>query len=268
MSGQDSGVRDRTGALLADKVAVITGAGSGVGRATARLFAAQGAAVVCGDLRQAWVDETATLITDAGGRAVGVTCDVMSEGDVQDLVAVARSTYGRIDVLHNNAGISTPGMSIGDHTDADWDRIVNVNLRGAFYGSKVAVAAFTEQGGGGVIVNTSSVSGLVGFGGVVYGITKGGMNQMTKALAIEVGPLGIRVNAICPGPMLTNLTRAEHEAFVAPTQEELTRFGSMNPTGVPVYPEDVADAALFLASDMSAAITGVLLPVDQGFTCR
>ena len=123
MSGQDSGVRDRTGALLADKVAVITGAGSGVGRATARLFAAQGAAVVCGDLRQAWVDETATLITDAGGRAVGVTCDVMSEDDVQDLVTVARSAYGRIDVLHNNAGISTPGMSIGDHTDTDWDRI-------------------------------------------------------------------------------------------------------------------------------------------------
>ena len=262
------GVRDRSAPLLEGKVAVITGAGSGVGRATARLFAAQGAKVVCGDLRQPWVDDTAALVSAAGGQAHPVKCDVTVDDEVANLVSEALRVYGRIDVVHNNAGISTPGMTIADHTEADWDRLINVNLKGAFYGSKHAVVAFKEQGEGGVIVNTSSIAGLVGFGGVGYCVSKGGVNQLTRSLAIEVAPLRIRVNAICPGPMLTNLTRTEDDAFTEPTTEELARFGSMNPNGVPVLPEDIADAALFLASDLSTAITGVLLPVDHGFTAR
>lgn len=254
--------------LLEGKVAVITGAGSGVGRATALLFASAGAAVLCGDLREEWVESTAQMITESGGRAAAMRCDVTSENDITALIGVARARFGRLDIMHNNAGISTPGLSIGDHDDAEWERLVGVNLRGCFLGSKRAVAAFDEQGSGGAIINTSSISGLVGFGGAVYGLTKGGVNQLTKALAVEVAPRGIRVNALCPGPMFTNLTRPAGSDYHEPTEDERAAYGSMNPTGVAVQPEDVADAALFLASDRARAITGVLLPVDHGFTCR
>ena len=164
---------DRHG-LLQGKVAVITGAGSGVGRASARTFAREGAQVVCGDLREAWVADTVDLVERDGGTARAVQCDVTREADVKQAIAEATARFGRVDVVFNNAGISTPGLTIGDHDDARYDQLMDVNLRGVFYGCKHAVAAFTEQGGGGSIINTSSVSGLVGFGGIVYGITKGG----------------------------------------------------------------------------------------------
>jgi NAD(P)-dependent dehydrogenase (short-subunit alcohol dehydrogenase family) len=264
----DSKYRNSGDPLLAGKTAVITGAGSGVGRATARLFAAHGATVVCGDVRLEWAKETARLVDAAGGVALAVACDVTSEEQVRDLVSSAVEGFGRIDIVFNNAGISTPGLTIGTHSEADWERLTGVNLRGAYYGCKHAVAAFTKQGGGGSIINTSSVSGLVGFGGVVYGITKGGLNQLTKTLAVEVGPLRIRVNALCPGPMLTNLTRSEDDAFTEATEEEKQRYAAMFPMPVLLTPEDVAAAALFLGSDLSSAITGIALPVDCGFVAR
>jgi NAD(P)-dependent dehydrogenase (short-subunit alcohol dehydrogenase family) len=258
----------RLGPLLSDRVAVITGAGSGVGRATARLFAAHGAKVVCGDLRKPWVDDTVALVTEAGGQAIAVPCDVTVEADVQALIAEAVRTYGRLDIVYNNAGVATPGMKIEDHTDADWDRLMNVNLRGVFYGCKHAVLTFKAQGGGGVILNTSSVAGLVGFGGVVYGTTKGGVNHLTKTLAMEVASQGIRVNSICPGPMDTNLGKPEDQAFTESSAQTLENLGRLNPLGVCVLPEHIADAALFLASDMSALITGLALPVEGGYIVR
>jgi NAD(P)-dependent dehydrogenase (short-subunit alcohol dehydrogenase family) len=254
--------------LLAGKVAVITGAGSGVGRASARVFAAHGASVVCGDLRSEWVDETVRLVEDAGGTAAAVLCDVSREADVEALVASATERFGRLDVMFNNAGISAPGLSIADHDAARYDQIMDVNLRGVFHGCKHAVATFRRQGDGGAIVNTSSVAGLVGMGGVVYGITKGGVNQLTMALAVEVGPAKIRVNAVCPGPMLTNLTLSEDDAFTPPTDQQLASYAAMNPMPVVVTPDDVANAALFLASDLSRVITGVTLPVDAGYVAR
>jgi NAD(P)-dependent dehydrogenase (short-subunit alcohol dehydrogenase family) len=252
------------GGLLEGKTAVITGAGSGVGRATALLFAAHGATVVCGDVRQEWAKETTRLVNAAGGVALAVACDVTIEEEVRDLVSSAVEAFGRIDVMFNNAGISTPGLTIGTHTDADWERLTGVNLRGAYYGCKHAVAAFTKQGGGGSIINTSSVAGLVGFGGVVYGITKGGLIQLTKALAVEVGPARIRVNAVCPGPMLTNLTLSEENAFTEATEEEKQRYASLNPLPMLVTPEDVAAAALFLASDSVRPSPELLSPWTAG----
>jgi NAD(P)-dependent dehydrogenase (short-subunit alcohol dehydrogenase family) len=263
----EEGDMERQG-LLAGKVAVITGAGSGVGRASALTFAREGAAVICADLRAPWVEDTVALVEQTGGTARAVTCDVTNENDVVRALGEATQSFGRLDVVFNNAGISTPGLSVGDHDQVQYDRIMDVNMRGVFHGCKHAVAAFTSQGGGGSIINTSSVSGLVGFGGAVYGITKGGVNQLTKALAVEVGPLRIRVNAVCPGPMLTNLTRSVDDAFTEPTAEEEARYAAMNPMPVTVGPDDVADAALFLASDLSRTITGVLLPVDAGFVAR
>jgi NAD(P)-dependent dehydrogenase (short-subunit alcohol dehydrogenase family) len=256
------------GSLLQDKVTVITGAGSGVGRATSLLFASQGAKVVCGDLRKAWVDDTVALITEAGGEATAVECDVTSESDVEGLIAAARRAYDRVDVVYNNAGISVPGLTIEAHTDDVWDKLMDVNVRGVFYGCKQAVIAFKEQGDGGVIINTSSIAGLVGIGGFGYGASKGAVTQLTRVLAIEVAPLMIRVNSIAPGFMLTNLTKSEEEAFSESTEEEHARFGLMNPMPLPVVPEHIANAALFLASDMSAAVTGISLPVDCGFTAK
>jgi NAD(P)-dependent dehydrogenase (short-subunit alcohol dehydrogenase family) len=260
--------QENGGSLLEDKVTVITGAGSGVGRATAQLFGAHGAKVVCGDLRKAWVDDTVALVTDAGGQATAVACDVTSESDVEGLIAEARRAYGRVDVVYNNAGISTPGLKVEDHTDEVWDKLMDVNVRGVFYGCKHAVVAFKEQGDGGVIINTSSIAGLVGIGGFGYGASKGAVTQLTRVLAIEVASLLIRVNCIAPGFMLTNLTKSEEDAFSDSTEEQHAQFSRMNPLPIEVVPEHVANAALFLASDMSAAVTGVALPVDCGFTAR
>jgi NAD(P)-dependent dehydrogenase (short-subunit alcohol dehydrogenase family) len=256
------------GQLLKGKVAVITGAGSGVGRATALRFAANGARVVCGDLRKEWTDQTVELVQAAGGQALSAECDVTEEAQVEELVALAVRTYGRLDVIHNNAGVSTVGMSIEDHTDSQWEWLMNINLRGVFYGAKHAVIAFKRQGDGGAIINTSSIAGLVGVGGVGYGASKGGVTHFTRTLAIEVAPFMIRVNAICPGPMVTNFTRSEEQKFSEATEQELGQFRAGNPLPITVMPDHVADAALFLASDLSAAITGVALPVDCGYTAR
>ena len=256
--------------LLDGKSCVITGAGSGVGRATAVLFAQHGASVTLGDVRDAWAIDTVRLVEDAGGKAVARHCDVSVEGDVEALVAGAVAEFGRLDILHNNAGISTPkvGLAFVEHTQADWDRLLGINLMGMVYGCKHAVLQFRHQGGGGVIVNTGSVAGMVGFGGVPYGVSKAGGILLTKSLAMEVAKEGIRVNAIAPATLLTNFGRPEEDAFRPPTQQEVDLWGSFVPSGRASTPEDCANAALFLASDLSANTTGAIIPVDGGYLAR
>jgi NAD(P)-dependent dehydrogenase (short-subunit alcohol dehydrogenase family) len=256
--------------LLDGKACVITGAGSGVGRAAAVLFAGHGASVVVGDVRDAWAADTVGLVEEAGGKAVAAHCDVSHEQEVESLVARCVSEFGRLDVMYNNAGISTPrpGLTFVEHTQADWDRLLGVNLMGMVYGCKHAVLQFRRQGGGGVIVNTGSVAGMVGFGGVPYGVSKAGGILLTKSLAMEVAKEGIRINAIAPATLLSNFGRDEQDAFTPRTEEEIEQWGSYVPTGRASTPEDCAKGALFLASELSSNTTGAIIPVDGGYLAR
>jgi len=257
--------------LLAGKVVVITGIGSGVGRATALLFAREGAHVIGGDVREDWGEETLRLIRkEDAPEAHFVPCDVLQEDAIRELVATAVSRGGRLDVMMNNVGISTPrpGMSFEEHDDADWQRLVDVNLRSVFYGCKQAVLQFKAQGDGGVIVNTGSAAGMVGWGGVPYGVSKAGVIQMTRGLAIELAPLGVRVNCFCPGAIDTNFAMPEEAAFQPKPPAIRELLGSHHPLGRPIEAEDCANAALYLASDLSSNVTGVALPVDGGYLAR
>jgi NAD(P)-dependent dehydrogenase (short-subunit alcohol dehydrogenase family) len=259
------------GNLLEGKSVVITGAGSGVGRASALLFASEGAKVVVADLRRDWADATVGLVEDAGGTAVAATCDVVQEADVVAAIATAVERFGRLDVMYNNVGISTPrlGMLLDDHTTGDFERLLMVNGMGMFNGCRQAVLQFKRQGDGGVIVNTASVAGMVGFGGVPYGASKAIVIQLTRGLAVEAAPHGIRVNCFCPSAMpTTNFGRAEGEAFADQPDEYLDFAASFQPLGRIITPEDCALAALYLASDMSANVTGVALPVDGGYVAK
>jgi NAD(P)-dependent dehydrogenase (short-subunit alcohol dehydrogenase family) len=258
-------VTDRRGKLTGRSV-VITGAGSGVGRASALRFADEGARIVVADVQDEWAQETVRLVEKAGGVAVAQHCDVTVEDDVAGAVAAAARHFGRLDVMFNNAGVTgaTPGKAFEDSTAADWRRLTDINFGGVFHGCKHAVIRFKLQGEGGAIVNTGSVAGMVGFGSVVYGSTKGAVNQMTKALAIECAPFDIRVNAICPAAMpLTNFS-----TFAARNDQYLESIASLHPLGRYITAEDCAAAALFLASDDAKNITGVLLPVDGGYVAR
>jgi len=258
--------------FLTNKVVVITGAGSGVGRASARRFGEEGAAVVCADIDLDSVKETVAELEAAGSHAVAERCDVSEDADVAAAVASAVGHFGRLDVMFNNVGIPTPrlGMSFEEHTLEDFERLTAVNFRGVFLGCKHAVVRFKEQGDGGVILNTGSVAGLVGWGGTVYGATKGAVHQLTRAVAVEVAPFGIRVNAICPAGMPytgfmaaggMTVTGADLDAVAAHT-------GSMHPLGRPITAEDCAEAAVYLCSDGAANVTGVLLPVDGGYVAK
>jgi NAD(P)-dependent dehydrogenase (short-subunit alcohol dehydrogenase family) len=259
--------------LLDGKSAVVTGAGSGVGRASALRFAEEGARVVVADISLERAQETAELIGKADGTAVAFQGDVSAEDDVIAMLNAAVENFGRLDILFNNVGIPTPrlGSKLEDHTVEDFDRLTAVNLRGVFLGCKHAVIRFKQQGGGGVILNTGSVAGLVGWGGTVYGATKGGVHQLTRGVAIEAAPFGIRVNAICPAGMpYTNFMAAGGYAGppVAPGSEAAQRVGESHPLGRPITAEDCAEAAVFLVSDRAANISGVLLPVDGGYVAR
>lgn len=257
--------------LLDGKVVVITGVGSGVGRATARLFASEGARVVGGDVREDWGKETIRLVQEDGGKDPAfVRCDVSVESDVRELVDSAVSLHGRLDVMMNNAGVGTPrpGMAFEEHDEADWKRLIAINLLGVVHGCKHAVLRFKAQGDGGVIVNTGSAAGMVGWGGVPYGATKAGVIQMTRGLAIELAPHGIRVNCFCPGAIDTNFAVAPEAAFQPKPPQFLEIVGKMHPLGRPIEAQDCANAALYLASDLSSNVTGVALPVDGGYLAR
>ena len=240
---------------LEGKVAIVTGAGSGIGNAAARLFAAEGAKVVCADAsgREA---EVASLIGDA---ALAAHVDVSSGSDVERMIGTAVERFGALDVLFNNAGISIPHQGLIEVDEEQFDALVAVNLKGVFLGMKHAIPVMLRAGGGS-IVNTASAAGLVGFQGLaVYAGTKGGVVQMTKSAALDYADTGVRINAICPGMTYTGLAGAEPDAEPPP--------GAHLPTPMARWgrAEELAAAALFLASDESSFITGAAIPVDGGY---
>ncbi|TGD71279.1 glucose 1-dehydrogenase [Mangrovimicrobium sediminis] len=247
--------------LLHGKVAVITGAGSGVGRAAALLFAGHGAKVVAADINLEGVEAVAAEVVANGGEAVGVHCDVTDAASVDAAVAKAVEAFGRLDVMYNNAGITTKaGQGFLETGDADLATLTAVNVGGVIHGCQSAIRQFDAQGGGGAIVMTASVAGLVGFGGVVYGSSKGAVTSLTRTLALEVARKGIRVNSVCPAGMPTNFGGGILKASDAARQHT----ASHHPLGRVIEPEECAAAALFLASDLASNITGVNLPVDGG----
>lgn len=261
--------------VLNGKSAIVTGAGSGVGRVSALRFAAEGALVVAADIDLDHAKETVRQIESSGGTAIAVGTDVADEQQVKAMIAAAVDQYGRLDILFNNVGIPTPrlGLIFEEHTLEDFNRLVAVNLGGVFLGCKYAVLQFKKQdppSSGGVILNTASVAGLVGWGGTVYGATKGGVIQLTRGVAIEVAPFGIRVNAICPAAMpLTGFMAAGGLRVDADQQAAIAEtVGGQHPLGRAITADDCAEAALYLVSDASRNVTGVALPIDGGFVAK
>lgn len=253
--------------LLEGKIAIITGAGSGVGRAAALIFAKHGAKLVVADVNAAAVEETAAQVQAAGGEAIAQVCDVSKADQVTALVATAVEKFGRLDVMYNNAGLTNlpkpgdTGMRKLNQVEQDEiDLLYGVNVNGVIYGCQAATRQFQDQGGGGVIVNTASVVGLTGYGSVLYSSTKGAITTLTRSLAMELAGEGIRVNSVCPSGMPTNFMPG-----VATSEAALASMSSTHPLGRPIAPEDCANGALFLASDLSSNITGHNLPVDGGF---
>jgi len=256
--------------LVEGRVAVITGAGSGVGQAAALLFTRHGARVVVADIDAARADETVALVQAEGGEACAAHCNVADEADVERLIALAVATYGRLDILYNNAGITVTGSPgkgpkpLVETTTAEITAIQAVNVNGVLYGCKAAIAVFEQQGGGGAIVNTASIAGLIGYGGVAYGATKGAVVGLTRTLAIEVAAQGIRVNSVCPAGMPTRYGGMD---ATGPQADRVRQsMGSAHPLGRAIDPMECASAALFLVSDLASNITGVNLPVDGGLS--
>jgi NAD(P)-dependent dehydrogenase (short-subunit alcohol dehydrogenase family) len=240
--------------ILDGKVAVITGAGSGMGKASARIFVREGGKVVLADISGAQADVAAEL----GDAAVAVHCDVTKEADIEAAVRAATEEHGRFDAMLNVAGIAE-GVLTKDVTQDHYDRTMDIDLRGVIFGMKHAMAALLDQGDGGVILNWSSLGGLGGSPyTVVYNAAKHGVVGATKCAAIEGGPHGIRVNALCPGFIHTDIMGAKPPPGIL-DKAALGRGGQ---------PEEVAEVAAFLASDRASYVSGAIIPVDGGWAAK
>jgi len=260
------------GDRMRDKVALVLGAGSagpgwGNGKAAAVLYAREGARLVAVDLREPAAQETADIVAAEGGEAVAFGGDVTDERRIQEIVAATLDRFGRIDVLHNNVGITDIG-ELEDITKERWQRVMDVNLTGALLATKAVVPAMLRQGGG-AIVNISSTAAvhINDYRYYSYSASKAGLNHLTRALAVRYAKDNIRVNAIMPGLMNTPLIHQQIAGAYADTAAMIAARNAKSPMGRMGDAWDVAKAALFLASDEAAYITGVCLAVDGGLTC-
>ena len=245
---------------LKDRVAIITGAGSGNGRGIALRFSEEGARIVAADVDSESAQETANLVEDAGGEAFAVRVDVSRREQVSAMVEAAAEQFGGIDILVNNAGVETL-VPLLDLEESEWDRIVDTNLKGAFLCGQIAARAMVSAQASGAIVNIASINAKIALAGQAhYTSSKGGLIMLTKSMALDLAPHGIRVNAIGPGVIETRMTERSLS-----DPERRAMLLSKVPLGRVGQPRDVANAALFLASDEASYITGTTLYVDGGW---
>jgi NAD(P)-dependent dehydrogenase (short-subunit alcohol dehydrogenase family) len=250
--------------LVAGKVALVTGASSGIGRATALAFAREGAKVVVADVTVEGGEETVAQVKKAGGEAIFIKTDVSKAVEVEALVAKAVATYGRLDCAHNNAGIAGNAKTVVDDTEDNWDRILAINLKGVWLCMKYEIAHMLKQGGG-AIVNTASGAGLIGVRrGGAYVASKHGVVGLTKTAALEYAKAGIRVNCVCPGPIDTPML----QGIGGSNQVVIERMVAAQPGGRLGKPAEIAEAAVWLCSDAASFITGLPMPVDGGYTAQ
>jgi NAD(P)-dependent dehydrogenase (short-subunit alcohol dehydrogenase family) len=249
-------------AMFAGKVAFVTGAASGIGRATAMEFARHGADVVVVDLSRSGSQETTHMIEKLGGRALPVRCDVTQGEDVQAALDKTIEVFGRLDIAFNNAGIEQETKATADITEQEWDRIVAVNLRGVFLCMKHQIPLMLRQGGG-AIVNTSSGAGIVGFaGGAAYVASKHAVIGLTKSAALDYAQANIRINAVCPGIIDT----AMMQRVTGDTTEGREGVIAQEPVGRMGTPEEIAAAVLWLCSDAASFVIGHAMAIDGGQT--
>jgi NAD(P)-dependent dehydrogenase (short-subunit alcohol dehydrogenase family) len=249
---------------LDGKVALITGAGSGIGRQTALTFAREGAKVVVADRMSETGQETVRLAQGLGGEAIFVKVDVTKALEVQAMVRQTVEAYGRIDAAHNNAGVESLIMTTADCSEDNWDRVVGINLKGVWLCMKYEIPPMVDQGGG-VIINTSSVVGLVGQRDIApYVASKHGVIGLTKTAALENAQFGLRVNAVCPAIVSTPML----DRFTLGDPEIIADLVAMYPLGRLATPEDVAEAVVWLCSDAASYINGHALVVDGGFSAQ
>lgn len=256
------------GGRLNGKIALITGAGSGIGSATSTLFAREGAKIAAADIRREDAERVARGIVDAGGDAIVLPGDVSKRADAEAFIAGTVKEFGRVDILVNSAGVTA--RSAPDEWDFEqkWDWVIDVNLKGSYLTSRFAVEQM-KRSGSGAIVNLASIMGLVGYhqdigdGFQPYPQSKGAIVQMTRDMAVAVAKEGIRVNALCPGFTHTNLTKN-----MTADSEIRAKLESLHPMGRLAEPEEIANAALFLASDEASFVTGTCLVVDGGYTAQ
>ena len=244
------------------KVSVVTGAGSGIGRATALAFAREGASVAVADILEQDNQETARMIMDLGGHALAITCDVARNDDVRRALDETVKTFGRLDFAFNNAGIEYAFKPAAEITEEEWDRIIDIDLRGVFLCMKHEIPLMLKQGGG-AIVNTSSGAGVKGFkGGAAYVAAKHGVVGLTKAAALDYAQSNIRINAVCPGIIDTSMM----QRFSGGTPEGRQAVIAQEPIGRMGTPDEIAAAVVWLCSDAASFVVGSAMVIDGGQT--
>jgi NAD(P)-dependent dehydrogenase (short-subunit alcohol dehydrogenase family) len=247
------------------RVALVTGAAHGIGRAACAMFAERGARVGAADVDEAAGEETVTRVREAGGEATFVRTDVSQPAEVERMVDVAVRTYGRLDFAHNNAGIVGSGLPIPEYPIADWDRGIGVMLSGVFLGMKYEIPRMLEHGDGGAIVNTASGAGLIGFPGMcAYVAAKHGVIGLTKTAALEYATQGIRVNAVCPGTARTKMV----DDWLGGDPANEAQVEALHPIGRIAAPEEIAALVIWLCSDAASFMLGAAVPIDGGYTIQ
>jgi NAD(P)-dependent dehydrogenase (short-subunit alcohol dehydrogenase family) len=254
--------------LVTGKIALVTGGGAGIGRATAKTFAAEGAKVVVSDVNQEGGAETVRMIEKAGGTALFVAADVAKKADVSDLIAKTVAAYGRLDCAVNNAGIEGKIAPFAAQPEENFDAIIGVNLKGTFLCLQAEITAMLKTGGG-AIVNLSSIAGLIGFSGLSpYVASKHGVIGLTKNAALEYAASGIRVNAICPGGVDTRMLDSLAEQATSGAQSSTDMMAPLHPMGRIGTPQEIADLIVWLASPRAGFITGTAIPIDGGYVAQ